>query len=289
MTLDLAVVEHGSPDRRLPAGAVFAETNLCGGRCYYADGALVAVVDGDYPLRLEYDLEARACRAQLSRRFRADPQAVIGRVVRPLLQSFLLPFVRLKPLHAAALARAGRASCSPAPPPRQDDRGDSARARRLPLLSDDGPLVTTHARAGAAVVARLRAPSTARWRCFRTSRAGRGRTRSPAEVRGRAGAFPYRRRLAPPVRLPPASNCTGAPTAQPSLVALDRAAAFAGLVRDGMIVFRRHVFRQPRFAGYSAWTLECLAAVAAGARAFRLDYADRHLPQLPQLLEALLE
>jgi len=290
MALALDVAGRGSPDSSLPADAVFAETNLCGGRCYYSGGTLFALVDGDYPLRVECDLDSLTCRVQLDRRFLADPQAVIGRVVRPLLQSFLLPFVRIKPLHAAALARNGRSLLLTGSAGAGKTTAAIALARAgSTLLSDDGPLVTTTGD-GAVVLSSLDyVHATDRTLAlFPDLRAhvvgGRDHREKYAIARAALSTGDDWRVPMPIVAHVELCRCR---TDHPSLVPVDRGAVFAGLVRESMVVFRRPVFRQPRFAAYSAWTLECLAAVVAGARAFRLEYADHHLPQLPRLLAAL--
>src|SRR5436190_19904528 len=57
LSLDLAIDEPSSAFHP-PPRAIFAETNLCGGRCYYADGVFVAGLDGDYSLRIVYDVRA---------------------------------------------------------------------------------------------------------------------------------------------------------------------------------------------------------------------------------------
>ncbi len=289
MSFDLTVEDAASARPAAPSG-VFAETNLCGGRCYYADGTFTAAVDGDYPLHIAYDVETATCRARLSRRFLDHPQAVMGRVVRPLLQSFLLPFVRLKSLHAAAVARDGRGILLAG----AAGAGKTTAAIQLTregftLLSDDGPLVTTTAE-GAVVLSSLD-----------YLHATESTLALFPELRAHVvGGLDHRQKYAIARSALPPGDGWRAPVPirayvelrrhrvdRPSIVPLDRRAVFAGLVRDSMIVFRHHEFRRPRFAGYSAWTLDCLGAVAAGVRAFRLDYADHHLAELPRLLADL--
>src|SRR6478736_4946257 len=48
-----------------PPGAIFAETNLCGVPCFYADGRFYAAREGPLRLRLEVDLGTSTIRAQV--------------------------------------------------------------------------------------------------------------------------------------------------------------------------------------------------------------------------------
>src|SRR5215208_1600435 len=80
-------------------GAVFAETNLCTGRCYYAHGRFFSASDSEYWHRMEYDLDTRVIRANVAGIYYERPQAIVSNLIRPILQSFLLPFHGLKTLH----------------------------------------------------------------------------------------------------------------------------------------------------------------------------------------------
>src|SRR5262249_43204471 len=130
---------------------VFAENNLCGGRCFYGDDMFTAVVEGDYPLRIDYTVSQPRIRAVLAPLFIDRPQAAIGRLLRPLLQSFLMPFLGLKAVHAATVAGAGAATLLiGAGGAGKTTTAIALALDRCALLSDDGPLITM--RGGEAVV-----------------------------------------------------------------------------------------------------------------------------------------
>ena len=288
--LHLDVVDEDALGAEMPARAVFAETNLCAGRCYYLDGTFTAIVRGDYPLRVDYDIESATLRARLSPRFLDDPQLVIGRVLRPFLQSFLLPFFRLKSVHAAAVARDGRGTLLVGP----GGSGKTTTAIELAhhgftLLSDDGPLLTKTS-AGAVVLSSLdyvhaTDGTLALFPNLRGHVVGVKDHREKYAIARRA--FGDDDRWREPVAVDTYVELRRSRISRPAITPMPRREVLADLVRDSMIVFRHPALRQPRFTRHAAWTLDCLGALVAGLRAFRVEFADEHLHELPALVASL--
>src|SRR3954470_11566982 len=97
--LDLAPIDERN--------GVFAENNLCGHPCFYAGGRFYARGE-DEVLEIEYCLDRHEVRANVGGRLARSPWAIAIRVVRGLLQSFVLPFYGLKTLHGAVVSGRGR-------------------------------------------------------------------------------------------------------------------------------------------------------------------------------------
>ena len=123
-----------------PARGVFAETNLCNGRCYYEAGRFYSANHGEYWHEMDYDLNTHTIRANLAGKYFDSGQAVISNMIRPILQSFALPFYKLKTLHGAVVHKDGRTIFLSGP----GGMGKTTTAVQLmlagyDLLSDDGP------------------------------------------------------------------------------------------------------------------------------------------------------
>jgi hypothetical protein len=284
-------LEFGEPDE-VEERATFAETSLCGGPCSFLDGTFVCRAEAGPGLSAAYDLRTDRLRARLAPSYADDPQAVVLDLFRPLLQSFLLPLHGLKSLHGALLVRDGRGLFLAG----SGGAGKSTAALALALsgwhlLSDDGPLFTL---AGG----RVRGLSSLDFLHVSP------RTLSifPDLERHVVGRVDRRGKLALPLAAFPGAEsrrrpvevdlwvelCRG-PVAAPRAVPVARPEVLRRLVAAEALVFRSRVVRKadPRLREASAFVLELLAALAARASFYRIDYADGHLPRLAPLLEAL--
>jgi hypothetical protein len=249
-----------------------------------------AAMEGEYALRVEYDIAAAHVGVRLGAAFARNPQAVIGRVLRPIFQSFLLPFHRLKPVHAAAVARDGRSILLVG----AAGAGKTTTAIELAqngftLLSDDGPWLTMTGD-GAVALSSLDYVHTtedtlALFPALRRHVVGGRDHRDKYAIDRRAFAGSEEWRRPAPVRTYVELHRNATP--RPVVTPLPRPQVLADVVRESMIVFRHATFRQPIFAQHTRWTLDCLSAMVAGAHAFRLTYRDDHLHELPAMIADL--
>ena len=263
----------------------FAENNLCGCPCFYAGGRFYARgEDGD--LEIEYCLDRHEVRANVGGGLARDPWAIAIRVVRGLLQSFVLPFYGLKTLHGAVVSGGGRTIMLTGP----GQAGKTTTALWLQrhgyeLLSDDAPFFFLGS--GRACVASSLdyyhvSPGTLTvlpWLGEHVI-AGTG-------IRGKLAISPSRLHNGDgwrqPRELTHIVELQRAPVDAPRLTTRDRTSATAALLRDEMVVFRRA--RDDRFARHSALVFELLTTLMRDARALRLEFADDQLEALPELLD----
>ena len=124
-----------------PNGAVFSENNLWEAACYHADGRFYAARNGGTAASARYDFASSTIRAFVGGLFLTSGEYIVIDLIRPILQSFLLPFYGLKSLHGAVLHGHGKTIFLDGP----GGAGKTTTALMLAragfdVLSDDGPL-----------------------------------------------------------------------------------------------------------------------------------------------------
>jgi hypothetical protein len=270
---------------------VFAETGFCGAPCFYHDGRFYASVDGADAHEVEYDVDRHTIRVNVSERY--DAQTVLTNIIRPLLQSFILPFYHLKTLHGAVVSSNGHTLILTG----GGGAGKTTTALRLmlagyTLLSDDGPFFI-HDRGKAFVLSSLDYYHVT-LETLRLLPQLQPHVVGGADVRGKfaiarthlqpGGEWRHPRSVTHIIQL---QRCA---VETPQLIALDRNLAIAALLNDAMIVFRPAVIRtdRRRFSHYSARIFDIITAVLRDAELLRLDFADHHLDTLPSFLESAL-
>ena len=126
----------------MPENATFAENNLCSGPCFYRGGHFFSRNAGEYYHELDYDMNLNTIMVNVGNHFFYDtPQFVVTNIMRPLLQSFILPFYGLKTLHGAVLNRGDKTFFLMG----RGGAGKTTTAVQLmragyQIVSDDGPL-----------------------------------------------------------------------------------------------------------------------------------------------------
>lgn len=270
--------------------AVFAETNLCGGRCFYQDGRFFSASSGEYWHEMEYNLETGTIRANLGGKYLESGQAVISNIVRPVLQSFLLPFHGLKNLHGAVLTKDGQTLFLAGP----GGAGKTTTAIQFAaagyeLLSDDGPLFTLHED-------RALALSSLDYLHLTDSTLGLFENLRRHVV----GEIDGRDKYAIPLRKLQKSDAWRRPQqitrfiqlrrdgrfARPQIRRVDKKHVLQELFNDSMVIFRRTPFRDKLpFRRYSEFIFDLIVKIIQDAEVCRLEFADQHLPLLPALLD----
>jgi hypothetical protein len=271
--------------------AVFAETNLCGGRCFYRDGRFFSSGRGEFWHEMEYELEAGAIRANLGGKYLQNGQTVIANIMRPVLQSFLLPFHGLKSLHGAVVTKAGRTIFLAG----AGGAGKTTTALAFAdagyeILSDDGPLFTLHTgRAFALSSLDYLHLSEQTLSLFENLR------------RHVVGGRDSRNKFAIPLRKLQQSDALKKPhqithfiqlqrdrrVDRPQIRSIDKKRVLQELFNDSMVIFRREPFRgQPSFRRYSEFIFDLVVKVIRDAEIYRLEFADEHLHTLPSLLDS---
>lgn len=272
------------------ARAVFAETNLCGGPCFYQDGRFFSSGRGEYRHEMEYNLETGAIRANLGGKFLQSGQAIITNVVRPVLQSFLLPFHGLKTLHGAIVTKNGRTIFLAG----AGGAGKTTTALAFAdagyeILSDDGPLFTLRSGRAFALSSldylHLTEQTLGLFESLRTQVVGRMDGRSKFAVplsrlkRGDAWKMPHQ--VTHFVQLQRDRRID-----RPQLRSADKRRVLQELFNDSMVIFRREPFRgEPRFRHYSEFIFDLLVKVVQGAEVCRLEFSDDQLHALPSLFD----
>ena len=294
-TLTLCLEREDSPhafEINMPEGAVFAETNLCAVNCHYADGRFYGSGEGDFRLRFVYDLATQTARAILGGRFYETDQWVISNFVRPFFQSFLLSFYGMRNLHGAVVTKGERTVflCGAGGAGKSTTTLGLMRAG-WDLLSDDGPLFAfcggracamssldyLHVTDGTLDMFPELAPHVVGERDYRQKFAvSRKRL---AHGLGPDAPRPITHFL----RL--SRRAVDAPALTPIL----RSAVTQELLNEGSVVFRRLPRDEfhPAFTAYSQFVVDLISDVARGLCGYDLVFANRHLIDLPTLIEAL--
>ncbi len=275
-----------------PLDAVFAETNLCTGRCYYGDGKFYSANNGAFWHQMEFEPTRNCIRANLGGEFLHSGQFVISNFIRPLLQSFILPFYNLKTLHGAVLARGERTVFLAG----GAGMGKSTTTLQLihdgwDVLSDDGPfffLQDGQARALSSLdYLHVTENTLQMFPDFRAHVVGELDSRQKFALRRQplqnGSAWKTPRQITDFIELKRGDF----PTLQ--LKEGDRAQVFRTLFNETMIVFRRTPLDENTLSArdYSQFIFQLVTSVLQHARVHRLQYANHHLSQIPALLNAL--
>jgi len=276
----------------IPADAVFAETNICASACYYANGCFYSVNEGAYSHRLVYDLATNTLCANLGGRYFERDQWVISNLIRPFLQSFILPFHNVMSLHGAALAKGERTVFLSG----SGGAGKSTTTLGLmragwSLLSDDGPFFTFSSGRACALSSLDYLHVT-----------NNTLTLFPELAPHVIGPSDYREKFA--VSRTELPNAVGPSSPRPithflrldrrqvdrpEFVPRDRSAVLQTLLNEGMTIFRtlpRDSFSVARSA-YSRFVLNIISDVSRTSNGYDLTFANHHLADLSSLIEGL--
>lgn len=267
-------------------GAVFAENNLCGGPAWFAGGKFGAHIDGPYPQAIEYEPATGRFHAVVGGRFARDTQAVVGRVIRPLLQSFMLPFHRLRSLHGALVARDGRGVFLAGGAGAGKTTTALAFARDgWALLADDGPLFALdgHGAVGLSSLDYLHVSPTT-LALFPDLQAGVVGGRDHRGKYAVARSASDIETLRSPVVVDTYVVLRRGQVGGPRLYPLRRAEVFRQLVAEGMTVFRSRAFRDADFAAYTRWSLRLLASFSERAEPVVVEFGDDDLDRIPSFV-----
>jgi len=295
-SLKLFVESQDSPQRipiSSPEQGVFAETNLCNARCYYEAGRFFSSNHGDYWHEMDYNLHTNAIRANLGGRFLQSGQAIISNLIRPILQSFILPFYGLRTLHGAVLCKKGRTIFLHGP----GGMGKTTTAVQLlkagyDLLSDDGPFFFIDG-GSAKVLSSLDyihvTENTLRlFPQLRTLVVGNRDNREKFAVRisdlKNNGAWKEPHRITHYIQLQRRPD-----VAFPRLRKINRNTSHRTLLDESMVIFRRAQFHHSAdpFGSYSQFVFDLLGKVIQGAEPYELEFADHHLSEVPFLVDQL--
>lgn len=294
-TLKLEIERVDSPHALpivVPTSAVFAETNLCTGRCYYDGGRFYSTSETAYAHVMEYDLDAHVIRANLGGIYLENPQVIVSNMIRPILQSFILPFYGLKALHGAVLSKdsyttmllgAGGAGKSTTATQMAHDGYD--------LIADDGPFFTldgSNAYAMSSLDYLHVTDNTLAMFPELASYVVGGRDHREKFAVARAGlqkSDAWRQ----PLHVDTIVKIRRGTVSEPRVTAYDKRLLMQELLTESMTVFRPSAFRDRRaaFTAYSDFIFDIIARVVRDARAYELEFANHHLRDVPGLIERL--
>jgi hypothetical protein len=284
--------DRDAPIPEAPPGAAFAEMTMCTAPCYYARGRFFSASDSPYWHRMDYDLDSRTIRASIGGIYLTRPQAVVSNLLRPILQSFLLPFHGLKTLHGAIVSKGGHTIFLMG----SGGSGKSTTTAQLmrdgyDLISDDGPFFTIDGTAAIAM-------SSLDFLHVTKNTLDMFPELEPHVV----GVMDHRDKFAVhraglqrgdawqrPLLVDTIVRLRRGPVNRPVVRTYDKRALMRDLFNETMIVFRPSVFRDraPLFKAYSDFIFEVVAGVVRDAHAVELEFADHHLRDLPAIIDRL--
>ncbi len=275
-----------------PKDPRFAETNLCNGRCYYEDGRFSSANHGAYWHEIEYDVRTHTIHANLGGQYLHSGQFVVSNIIRPILQSFLLPFYRVKTLHGAIISKgvqtillAGRGGAG------KTTMSIAAMQAGYDLLSDDGPFFTTEDDQAYAFASldylHLTEHTLQLFPSLQARVVGEKDARDkfaiPTRKLQRTDTWTQPRPVTHYVHMHRHEVAT------PRIRRMQKGVIHQQLMNESMIIFRGAAFRESAypFKAYSEFIFDLVAKVVRGAEVYELEFADRHLPDIPALLERL--
>jgi hypothetical protein len=282
-----------APAVNKPTNAVFTENNLCAGLCFYEEGRFYSANDGDYWHEMEFDLHSHTIRATVSQSYLHESQSLIPHMIRPILQSFILPFYGLKALHGAVLTNGKRTVFLGG----RGGTGKTTSAIQLmragyDLLSDDGPLFFTDNGSAYALSSLDFVHVTENTlRLF------------PELCQHVVGNKDHRDKFAVPLSTLQSSSAWTNPHQVthyiqlhrrpdvdiPRIKPVNRNLVHRNLINESMVVFRKSSFRKSNdpFHAYSECVFDLLTKVIRGAQTYELEYSDQHLEKLPEIIDHL--
>jgi len=295
-SLKLIVENKNSAEAALinpPVKGVFAETNLCTGRCYFEEGRFFSANRGDYWHEMEYDLSTDTIRANVAGKYLDNHQALISHLIRPILQSFILPFYGIKTLHGAVLTKEGRTVFLSG----QGGSGKTTTAVQLmqagyDLLSEDGPLFITNNGSAYALSSLdflhvtentlTLFPELKRFVVGQKDHREKFAVSMTELQNGRSWSQPQQ--ITHYIQLRRSSDVN-----TPQLKQVNRGIVHRELINESMVVFRWASSGERAVAmhGYSEFVFDLLTKVIHGAETYELKYADQHLEQLPDLISRI--
>jgi hypothetical protein len=292
LQLNVETEASGAQSIDLPPHGVFAETNLCNARCYYSDGRFYSTKPGSFRHELVYDLGSHTILANVGGDYIDYPQSVLSNIVRPILQSFIMPFYALKTLHGALLTKGHRTLFLAGP----GGMGKTTTAIQLmgagyDLLSDDGPFFALRNEQAYALASldylHLTGATLALFPSLQRLVTGPkdDRDKFMLPVRGLQPGDSWQK----PHAITHFIQLKRTPVQRPRLLRQSRAAAHRRLLNESMIVFRRAQFRTDAypFRQYTQFIFDVVASVVRHADAYELEFANHHLAELPALLDCL--
>lgn len=270
----------------------FAEIPLSGGMCYYRDGRFYSECVGEFANCVEFVPATGVIRMNVSGRYdEVPPSGLIGLVVKPIMQSFVLPFYHLKSLHAAVVARGDNTIMLTG----GGGAGKSTTALRLmldgySLLSDDTALFT---------YSDDRALALSSLDCAHAAQTTLDLL--PALREGVIGDIDHRGKFSislanlqpsglwrEPRRVTHFVQLMRRKVDKPRFIEADSARATASLLGEAMTVFRSQAFAgDEMFERHSRLSFDVVTSLMRDTRVMRLEFDNHHLDILPRLLEQL--
>ncbi|HUQ47160.1 MAG TPA: hypothetical protein VM053_02825 [Gemmatimonadaceae bacterium] len=296
-SLSLEVERAGSSDA-LDIEAIdatngtFAEIPLSGGMCFYRDGRFYSECEGEFSNRVEFIPESSLIRMNIGGRFlEVPPSGLLGLVVKPIMQSFVLPFYHLKSLHGAVVARGDKTIMISG----RGGAGKSTTALRLmladyALLADDTALFTTcgdHALALSSLDSAHAAEATI--------------DLLPRLRDGIIGDIDHRGKYSISLQTLQPNNLWREPRRVTHFVHLSRKSvteprflddnaphATAALLGEAMTVFRSGAFAgNEMFERHSRLSFDVITSLIRDSRVLTLEFDNHHLENLPKLFDTL--
>ena len=271
---------------------VFAEIPLSGGMCYYSRGRFYSECDGEFRSKTEFTPASGRIRMNVAGRFDNTPSnALLGLVVKPIMQSFVLPFFKLKSLHGAVIARdektimlTGRGGAG------KSTTALSFMRRGYALLSDDTALFTYCDDRAVALSSLDCAHVTAA--TLRVLPFLKAAVVGDMDHRGKFTVAPFD--LQPseswgePRAITHFVELSRKPVDAPRFVEIDPAPAAAALIGEAMTVFRHAAFAGNEiFDRHAQLSFDVVTALMRDARSLRLEFDDHQLDALPKLFDEL--
>ncbi len=242
---------------------------------------------------MEYDLNTHTIRANLAGKYLQNGQHVVSNIIRPILQSFILPFYGLKTLHGAIVSKGGRTIFLSG----HGGMGKTTTAVQMmragyELLSDDGPFFITDDKCAYTLSSldylHLTENTLTLFPELTAHVVGAMDSREKFAVRigelQNGGAWRQPLRITDFIQLQRRPD-----VAMPRIKKINRNLVHRSVLDESMVIFRGAPFRSSPypFREYTEFVFDLLTKMTQNAETYKLKFADHHLSEIPALISQL--
>ena len=273
---------------------IVSDFSIWSGRWIYQNGRFFAREPGHYGFVIEFNLAENRIRANLGKGFSENPNAIAYGFLRAVFQTFLLPFYRMKTVHAAALARGGYGILMLG----DSGAGKSTVALQMQragytLLSDDGPILT------------IKDSTTYMLSSLDYLHISKNTLElfpetNPFLLPGKSLAGKYminRQAFQPdslsnePTKISHLIRLHRTQIDRPRIIPIGRAEMLKYCMDEFMQVFRQKEFQglHSRFMEHQAFSLDVLTSMVQQSQGYVMEFSDCHLQEIPRIVESIAD
>ena len=269
---------------------IFTKFCLANAHCYFEDGVFYSSATGEFAHQIEIDVINRTMRANIGGEFIESEESFIYNVIRDVLGKLLLPLNRLMSMHGAVVTDGTRTIFLAG----DKGMGKSTIALKMMesgyrILSDDSPLFT-FVNGKTLALSSLDELSVTENTLKLFPRLAEFVSRQ-REISGKyfvsRSALDQSKVAFGPLPITDFIQLNRGDCEQPKLTEMNKNVVTGELIREFMTIFSQQITlsSDPKFfKQVTQFIFDTTSSLLIDARAYRLDYANRDLEQIPELI-----